>query len=147
MREGIREDIIDNHRDITTTEKYKNTQKRELVNLIHTENVETYMAKFPKIEEYVDVNKENNLKKFVQDIFETAFSLIKRADRDADKIEKDFGKRSIAQILQEENPNVCFMNPCFEFTIIIAEVMKRNNIPVKFIIGKHRNFVYGGLEI
>lgn len=141
------ENTIHIHRDTSTTEEYKDTQKKELVDLIHTKNVETYMARFPKIEEYVDVNKENNLKKFVQDVFETAFSLIKRADRDADRIEKDFGKRNIAQILQEENPNVCFMNPCFEFTMIIAEVMKRNNIPVKFIIGKHRNFVYGRLEI
>ncbi len=60
---------------------------------------------------------------------------IKRTYWTNEQIDKWFGKRSIKEIIEEET--TCFMNPCFDLTLVSSYLLTQNKIKNDVVIEEH----------
>ena len=60
---------------------------------------------------------------------------IKRVFWTNSEIDKWFGKRSVNEIIQ--NGTTCFMNPCFDLTLVSSYLMTQNKINNNFVVEEH----------
>ncbi len=66
---------------------------------------------------------------------------IERKQWTNEEIAAKFGQRSARQILEEGE--TCYMGPCLDLTLPTLLVLKRNNLPVNFIVDYHKSDMYG----
>ena len=60
---------------------------------------------------------------------------IKRIYWTNEEIDQWFGKRSIKEIIK--NGTTCFMNPCFDLTLVSSYLLTQNNINNTLVIEEH----------
>lgn len=60
---------------------------------------------------------------------------VKRTYWTNEEIDKYFGRRSVNGILKDGG--TCFMNPCFDLTLVSSHLLALENIPHEFVIEEH----------
>lgn len=84
--------------------------------------------------EYHNFSKEKG-KKFAEAIVSLVDKKIKRVFWTNNKIDNWFGKRSAKEIIK--NGTTCFMNSCFDLTLVSSYLLTQNNINNTFVIEEH----------
>lgn len=84
--------------------------------------------------EYLNFSKEKG-KKFAEAVALWTDKNIKRIYWTNEEIDKWFGKRSIKEIIK--NGTTCFMNPCFDLTLVSVYLLNKNKIKNNLVVEEH----------
>lgn len=96
--------------------------------------------------EYLKIREETGIK-LGELIARDVGKIVKRTYWNNKKIYQLFGKRSSKEIINDGT--TCFMNPCLDFTLVSASLMKANNLEYGMIIEEYlptKDFAFNRLH-